>query len=85
MKYQMESSFEIFGEELSERLLTPEAEHLCNVKIYAKELNERKRDIFHCVVARLLFITNRMRPNIYPTVDYLCTHLMKSDEGDWKN
>ena len=47
-------------------------------------LSEDKRDIFHSITAKLLFITKRVRPDIEPTVAFLCTRVSKSDIDDWK-
>ena len=45
--------------------------------------NEEKSDIFHSVVAKLLYITKRARPDIETAVYYLCTCVSKSTEDDW--
>ena len=63
--------------------MKPEGKHLSNVNKDTKELDERKRDIFHLLVAKLLFITENLRPDNDPTVAHLCTHVKKRDEDDW--
>ena len=69
----------MFWEYLSEKASIPTAKHLWNVDRYTKELNDIRRENFHSVTAKLLFITKLVRPNIDPRVAYLCTHVTKND------
>ena len=48
------------------------------------ELNIEKSEIFHSVVAKLLYITKRAQPDIETIVSYLCTRVSKSTDDDWK-
>ena len=43
-----------------------------------------KREVFHSVVAKLLCIMKRARPDLETAIDYLCTRVSKSDVDDWK-
>ena len=49
-----------------------------------KLLDEIKRDIFHSVASKLLFITKHVRPYFDPTVVYLYTQVTRSDDDDWR-
>jgi hypothetical protein len=52
------------------------------VKQGVKQLDKEKSELFHSVVAKLLYITKRARPDMEPTIAYLCTRVSKSDEDD---
>ena len=47
-------------------------------------LNDQKSEIFHSVVAKLLYITKRARPDIETAVSFLCKRASKSTVEDWK-
>ena len=48
------------------------------------ELGKDRSDVFHSVVAKLLFIMKRARPDIETTISFLSRRVSKSDEDDWK-
>ena len=39
----------------------------------AQQVNDEKSELFHSIVAKFLLICQRARPDIEPTVAYLCT------------
>ena len=43
----------------------------------------KKRELFHTVVANLLYITKQARPDLETTLELLCTRVAKSDEDNW--
>ena len=45
---------------------------------------KEKKEIFHRITAKLLFVSRRGRPDIQLTIAFLCTRTTKSDEDDWK-
>ena len=49
-----------------------------------KQLNARKSEIFHRMVAKGLFICKCGRPDIQLTIAALCTRVADAHEGDWK-
>ena len=49
----------------------------------SEPLDEDRKEIFHSVVAKLLYITKRARPDIEPSVAFLCTRVSRSSESDW--
>ena len=63
---------------------TPAAEHLFSVNPKAKPLSEEKRTAFHHTTAQALFLCKRTRPDIQPTVPFLCTRVKTADVDDWK-
>ena len=50
----------------------------------AEKLDKEKADLFHSVVAKLLYITKRSRPDIETAVAFLTTRVSKSDVDDFK-
>ena len=47
-------------------------------------LNDKKAEIFHSIVTKPLYVSKRARPNIEPTIVFLCTRISEPNEGDWK-
>ena len=43
----------------------------------AKRLSERSSNIFHHIVAKLLFVSKRARPDIDLTISFLCSRVDK--------
>jgi hypothetical protein len=48
-----------------------------------KMLNKEKREIFHKIVAKGLFLSKRARPDILPTIAVLSTRVAKPTESEW--
>ena len=63
---------------------TPAAEHLFAVNPRAVPLPPQLKEVFHTTVAKGLFLCKRARPDLQPTVPFLCTRVTCSDEDDWK-
>ena len=83
MKKQIEEAIDWFGETISNKPVTPANKNLLSVNNDATPLNERKQDIFHSIVAKLLYIAKRGRPDIETTVSFLCTRVARSTIEDW--
>ena len=64
---------------------TPAASHLFQVRSEGTEhLPKDKADVFHHMVAKLLFLSQRARPDIKTAVSFLCTRVKSPDMDDWK-
>jgi len=63
---------------------TPAAKHLFTVNNKTPKLSTELSDEFHTQVAKALFLTKRTRPDLQPTVPFLCTRVKDTDEDDWK-
>ena len=83
MVEQLEETIALFGEEICGNVTSCAAKGLTTIDANSPPLDEKKAKIFHSVVAKLLFITKRARPDIEPTVNFLCTRVTKSTEQDW--
>jgi hypothetical protein len=64
--------------------LTPAAAHLFDVSEGAEKLSEEKADFFHHLVAKLLFLCKRARPDIQTAIAFLCTRVQAPDVDDYK-
>jgi len=58
--------------------------HLFEVNQKCNELGDKKREVFHTTVANALFLCKRSRPDLQPTVPFLCTSVQSPDKDDWK-
>jgi len=63
---------------------TPVANHLFNVNPNAKKLPETTAQLFHHLMAKLLYISRRTRQDIQTAVTFLCTRVQSPDEDDYK-
>jgi hypothetical protein len=72
MKDQIMDAIESFGEKIEGTVTSPSARHLMTINNDAKQLSDKKKEIFHSVTAKLLYLEKRARPDIEPTVAYLC-------------
>ena len=74
--------FEQDGDSVTGKVANPGNNLFFKVKSNSKELSEKKSDIFHSTVAKLLFTGKRGRPDLEPYIAYLCTRVSKSNDGD---
>ena len=58
--------------------------HLSKVDNACAKLCKRDKIIFRRLVAKLLFLIKRERPDIQPTIVFLTTRVRNPDEDDWK-
>jgi len=63
---------------------TPAACHLFNTNDGAIKLDETKAQLFHHMVAKLLYLCRRTRQDIQTAVAFLCTRVKSPDEDDYK-
>ena len=82
VKY-VESMIDDFPVKLNEGAKTPAAENLLDIGT-GKLLNKGKAELYHTTVAKGLFLCERSRPDIQPTVAVLSTRVKAPTETDWK-
>ena len=63
---------------------TPAADHLFDVALNSSKLDPIKKEEFHTTVAKGLFLCKRARPDLQPTIPFLCTRVQSPDVDDWK-
>lgn len=83
MKEYIMEAIEEIGIEIKGKVMSPAAEFLFVVNEESDKLEKERAELFHRIVAKLLFVSTRGRPDIQLTISYLCTRTMKSDEDDW--
>lgn len=77
------NSFEESGDKLRKEFpKNPACNKLFNVKHNSKNLDGKRSDIFHSLVAKLLYICKQARPDIVPTISYLTNREAKSNVDD---
>ena len=84
MKHQIQEAIYWFEEDIPQSAFTAANENLFVIEHDSLELSDEKSDKFHSVVAKLLYISKRERPDIKPTVAFLCTRVSQTTENDWK-
>jgi len=63
---------------------TPASGHLFNMNPASKKLLEDKAQLFHHLVAKLLYLCRCIRQYIQTAVAFLCTWVKELDEDDYK-
>ena len=63
---------------------TPHTERLYDVSDTPTLLDSERSEIFHHLVAKLLFLAQRVRPELQPAVPFLTTRVKCADLDDWK-
>ena len=61
---------------------TPANEQLFDIG-NGKRLTKEKSEDFHTAVAKGLFLSKRARPDVQPTIAFLCTRVQEPTETDW--
>ena len=79
----IDEAIEHFEEDVSKKVSSPATKQLFEIDEKSSTLEKKKQDIFHSVVARLLWIMKRSRPDLETAVSFLCTRVSCSTEEDW--
>ena len=83
MKKQLEDTIKMVDERLlSNKVSSPASKKLFEVSEDATLLNEKESELFHTIVAKLIYICKRSRPDLETVVAFLCTRVSKSDQED---
>jgi hypothetical protein len=83
MKDYLSEAIADFGEPITVSTTTPAKKTLFDVDDSQKELPVPKKEVFHRIVAKLLYVSKRGRPDIQLPIAYLCTRISVSTEHDW--
>lgn len=73
MNDQIEETFTMFGEDCNKTYTSPAGKHLFDIHDTDAPLDEVRSEIFHSVMAKLLFIMKRAQPGIETAVSFLMT------------
>jgi hypothetical protein len=83
MKEYIKEAIADFGGTIVRRAATPAKKNLFDIDESSKLLADPERDIFHSIVAKLLYVSKRGRLDIQLAVAFLCTRVSCSTEKDW--
>ena len=83
MKKHILKILDMFGEPIKRTAATPAQHFLFHVRDNAPALDEARADIFHSVVAALLFVSRRCRLDIQTAIGFLSTRVSCPTEDDW--
>ena len=87
MKSQLKETIDLFKTDygqLNNRFTSSAAHHLFEVNENGNLLDIKRKEFFHTMTAKLLYIMKRARPDIELTVSFLCTRVRNPNEDDWK-
>ena len=84
MKDQLREAISWFGEEITIKPTSPAGRNLFVVDEESELLDDEKSETFHSTVAKLLYISQRARPDIEVTASFLCRRVSCSTMSDWK-
>ena len=84
MKHYLEEALEAFPDEVSGNSTSPPAKHLFDVNEECEPLFESRRKILHSIVAKLLYVATKGRPDIYVPIAFLTSRVSKATTYDWK-
>jgi len=65
--------------------MTLAALYFFNIDDGAEKLDEDRAQLFHHLVAKLLYLSRRSRQDIQTAVAFLCTRVQSPDMDDYKN
>ena len=68
---------------ITKKANTPGKHGLFKIDTSSKVLGEHKRELFHHIVSKLLYVSKRARIDIDLVISFLCTRVTKSTEEDW--
>lgn len=84
MSSYLHECFKDFGEKLGVNAPSPAGRNLFLIDKTAAPLERSKSELFHSLVAKLLYISQRGRPDILLAVSFLCTRVSCSTVQDWE-
>jgi len=83
MKDYIKEAIEQFGEDVSKQAATPAKKDLFEIDEKSQSLDKDGADLFHSIVAKLLYVAKRGRIDIQLTIAFLCTRVSCSTKQDW--
>jgi hypothetical protein len=83
MKDYIKEAIAHFGEDITRSATTPAKRNLFEIKENSVSLTDADREIFHSVVAKLLYVSKRGRLDFQLPIAFLCTRVSCSTKQDW--
>ena len=70
-------------DELQEKSITPANKNLFKINKHSPPLSNLKREEFHTMVAKGLFVAKKARQELQPAIAFLCTRVQQPTKEDW--
>ena len=83
MKGYLKEAIQEFGDDVSKQAATPARKNIFEVAADSPLLENGKAEVYHKVVAKLLYVSHRGRPDIQLAVAFMCTRVSCSTDQDW--
>ncbi len=64
--------------------ITPAASNLFTVRKDVNKLDNEMSKTYHHLMAKLLYLCKRARPELQTVISFLMTQVTQPDEDDWK-
>ena len=84
MKDYLQEAIDAFPEDCGTACTSPGTSGLFQVDEKAERLPEPERKLLHSLVAKLLFVSKRGRPDIQVPISFLTSRVTKADRDDWR-
>jgi hypothetical protein len=82
--YLKEAIDALFPEDCNKPAKTPAGPHLFKSNKNCEKIDKPDRKNLHSIVAKLLFVVKRARPNIQVRIAFLTSHVTKANKDNWK-
>ena len=79
----LKEAIEEFGEDIVKTAVTPANRKLFEVSEESPDLDQNKREVFHSITAKLLYVSQRGRMDIQLAIAFLCSRVSCSTAEDW--
>ena len=83
MRGYIDEAVEELTEDVSITVSSPASDHIFKTR-KGELLSDEQAILFHCLVAKMLFVSKHARPNIQPTTSFLTTRVQNPNKDDWK-
>jgi hypothetical protein len=84
MTTYIQEALDDFPEDCTKYAKTPASAHLFGVNKDCIKISESHRRLLHGIVAKLIFVTKRARPDTAVPISFLTTRVTKPDRDNWK-
>ena len=82
MEEYLKETIKDLSEDMNGTATTPTADHVFKVRDNSPKLNEERAEMFHRVVAQLLFVTRRGQPDLQTVVSFLTKRFQALNEDN---
>ena len=83
MKKFIDDFLKLYGDLSKKHYVTPTTMKFCEVDTTAPLLGEKRKGIFHTIVAKILYLSKRVRPDLLFSITFLSTRVKSPTEDDW--